>query len=352
MSSSAPARTVVSLAPQIEEAAGAGTVRGSGLRPPCAGSMRSLAQAVEMARVRFGEEAASDPYRGLRITQEQVESALATPAGTPLLFREEAPDAAARHDEAPALALLRDALELDAFDLDVLVIALAPELDLRYERLYGDSGGRRDAAPTDGRSRAQPAARRSAAEKLERRARFLPEAPLLRHGLIELVTDPAQESRRRSSPIIFASTARSCAGCSDRAASTRRLRRSANWSCRTPGRRHPPIRPSQAHLRRSQRRRGRHGAPSSCISTGPPAPVAGVPPRRWPSRSPHRSSPSISGRRSREANRGAGPSPRSSARRGSTALCSISTASTCSTARSGAASGGHCCAARPKAGWS
>ena len=95
-----------------------------------------LAQAVEIARLRFGEEAAGDPYRGLQITPDQVERALATGPGTPLLFREALPDGTGS-SEAPSLTLLRDTLGLEDFDLDVVVIALAPELDLRYERLYG-----------------------------------------------------------------------------------------------------------------------------------------------------------------------------------------------------------------------
>jgi AAA+ superfamily predicted ATPase len=190
MSSSAPARNVVTLASQIETDAG-GDSAWERLAPALRRLDALLAQAVEMARLRFGEEAASDPYRGLHITQEQIECALATPPGTPLLFQEGAPDAATGHGEAPALARLRDALGLDVFDLDALVIALAPELDLRYERLYGylqdDVTRRRPSVDL-----ALNLLCHSAAEKLERRARFLPVAPLLRHGLIELVADPSQ----------------------------------------------------------------------------------------------------------------------------------------------------------------
>jgi hypothetical protein len=149
-----------------------------------------LAQAVEIARLRFGEEAASDPYRGLHITQDQVERALAIAPGTPLLFREMPPDGAAEHGETPLLARLRDVLGLEGFDLDVVIIALAPEVDLRYERLYSylqDDVTRR--RPTV--DLALNLLCRSAAERLAQRRRFLPEAPLLRHGLVELVADPA-----------------------------------------------------------------------------------------------------------------------------------------------------------------
>src|ERR1700722_8643014 len=92
-----------------------------------------LARAVEMARLRFGEEAATDRYRGLHITAEQVERALAIAPGTPLLFREDNEGSMSGPGEAPGLALLSDLLGLDDFELDVIIITLAPELDLRYE---------------------------------------------------------------------------------------------------------------------------------------------------------------------------------------------------------------------------
>src|SRR6202030_4113259 len=69
--------------------------------------------------------------------QKEVERVLATPPGTPLLFRELEPDLTAEPAEAPPLARVRDVLGLEPFDLDVLVLTLAPDIDLRYERLYG-----------------------------------------------------------------------------------------------------------------------------------------------------------------------------------------------------------------------
>jgi hypothetical protein len=179
----------LTLAPPISIAS-RGDVAWDGLAPALRRLDALLAQAAEIARLRFGEQAASDPYRGLQITQEETERVLATPPGTPLLFCETASDTTG-HGETPLLAVLRDRLGLEPFDLDVVVIALAPELDLRYERLYGylqDDVTRR--RPTV--DLALNLLCRSAADRLERRRRFLPEAPLLRHGLIELVADPAQ----------------------------------------------------------------------------------------------------------------------------------------------------------------
>ena len=182
----------MTLAPPISIAPD-GDVAWEGLAPALRRLDALLTQAVETARVRFGEQAASDPYRGLQITPEEVERVLATPPGTPLLFREGPADPVmGQGASAPLLAHLRDALGLEPFDLDVLVLvlALAPELDLRYDRLYGylqDDVTRR--RPTV--DLALNLLCRNSAEKLKQRGRFLPEAPLLRHGLIELVADPS-----------------------------------------------------------------------------------------------------------------------------------------------------------------
>ena len=152
-----------------------------------------LARAVEMARLRFGEEAATDRYRGLHITAEQVERALAIAPGTPLLFREDNEGSMSGPGEAPGLALLSDLLGLDDFELDVIIITLAPELDLRYERIYSflqDDVTRR--RPTVDLVLNLLCA--DADERLDRRHSFLEEAPLLRHRLIELAADPAQSA--------------------------------------------------------------------------------------------------------------------------------------------------------------
>jgi hypothetical protein len=82
-------------------------------------------------------------------------------------------------------------LGLDPFDLDVFLIGLAPELELRYERLY--------AYLQDDVTRKRPSVAlalnllcASPAERLAARARFSPEAPLLRHHLVVLFCDPSQ----------------------------------------------------------------------------------------------------------------------------------------------------------------
>jgi len=79
---------------------------------------------------------------------------------------------------------------LAAADVDALLIALAPETDLRYERLY--------AYLQDDVTRKRPSVSlvlnllyEAYEARLEGRARFAPEAPLLRHSLVALIEDPA-----------------------------------------------------------------------------------------------------------------------------------------------------------------
>ena len=78
---------------------------------------------------------------------------------------------------------------MSAFDLDLILVALAPELDLRYERLYAylqDDVSRRRPGVDLALNLLCP----SAEEKLARRGHFAVDAPLVRQGLIHLIPDP------------------------------------------------------------------------------------------------------------------------------------------------------------------
>jgi hypothetical protein len=84
-----------------------------------------------------------------------------------------------------------DVYGLSVFDLDVVLIALAPELDLRYEQLY--------AYLQDDVTRKRPTVDLAlnllcpgAGEKLGRRGHFEPDAPLVRAGLLHLIPDAEQ----------------------------------------------------------------------------------------------------------------------------------------------------------------
>jgi hypothetical protein len=156
---------------------------------------RLLEQAATVAPGANGADAADDPYRGLYISQAEYTSLLARQPGAPALqpaddtFWEALPDAIA--DDTSRLAWLQQAFGLSRFDLDLLLIALAPELDRRYERLY--------AYLQDHVSRQRPSVDlalnllcANATERLVRRRHFEPNAPLIRHRLIQLSPEPNQ----------------------------------------------------------------------------------------------------------------------------------------------------------------
>lgn len=89
------------------------------------------------------------------------------------------------------LGMLQHQFGLTPFDLDIIFIALAPELDRRYEQIYAY-------LQQDGRS-IRPSVNlvlnllcSDAADKLQRRSHFAPSAPLLHHDLLHL--SPPQPS--------------------------------------------------------------------------------------------------------------------------------------------------------------
>ncbi|GAA5193572.1 ATP-binding protein [Rugosimonospora acidiphila] len=95
-----------------------------------------------------------------------------------------------REDGWPPLRLMADAFDLDDTDLDALLICLAPEVDRRYERLYGYL--------QDDITRRSPSVDLilnltclDLATKLAARARFAPSAPLVAHRLVRLSDPPA-----------------------------------------------------------------------------------------------------------------------------------------------------------------
>lgn len=94
------------------------------------------AQAVPAA---YGRHATGDPYRGLRIRPEDAAHLLSRAPGAPVFGLSGHPShngQGAEHDMPPRLRWLADVYNLEPFDCDVILIALAPELDLRYQRLY------------------------------------------------------------------------------------------------------------------------------------------------------------------------------------------------------------------------
>lgn len=100
-------------------------------------------------------------------------------------------EAAQRQGQPARLTRLAQMFDLDRFDVDVLLICLAPELDLRYERIYGYL--------QDDITRRRPSVDlvlsllcSSFEERQEMRQRFSSNAPLLRGDLVVLFQDPSQ----------------------------------------------------------------------------------------------------------------------------------------------------------------
>jgi hypothetical protein len=155
---------------------------------------RRLALAVEATRSAHPADA-SDAYRGLYIDPAELDQLLARGHDAAPAASEEGqsrePLCGAAGLYPARLARLGREFGLSTFDLDLLLIALAPELDLRYERVY--------AYLQDDVTRKRPSVDlalnllcASAPERLARRAHFGPAAPLARAGLLELVPDPNQ----------------------------------------------------------------------------------------------------------------------------------------------------------------
>jgi hypothetical protein len=144
-----------------------------------------LLSAVSAAAALYGPDAAADPYRGLYVSREEVDRLLVREPDDSLFGNGDeivATGAAARLDS------LRRNFGLDRFAAEAIVIALAPEFDLRYERLYGYL--------QDDVTRKHPSVDlvlnllcTSAEDKLAKRGCFSPSAPLIRQRLLHAVTD-------------------------------------------------------------------------------------------------------------------------------------------------------------------
>jgi hypothetical protein len=128
-----------------------------------------------------------EPYRGLYITSQDVQRLVRRAPGEPLLAAAAA-DGTAAMPSGSRFPWLQQTFELEPIDLDIVLVALAPETDLRYERLY--------AYLHDDLTRRRPSvdltlnllcATREA--KIVARGRFAPESPLMRHRILQLVPD-------------------------------------------------------------------------------------------------------------------------------------------------------------------
>jgi AAA+ superfamily predicted ATPase len=150
-----------------------------------------LFRAVSRAEQRYGGEAAADPYRGLYVSLDGLRRDFSRQGGEPILAEEESASSdPVERERGPRWTALADAFALTPFDLDVLLVGLAPEVDLRYERIY--------AYLQDDVTKRWPSVDlaldllcRTAAEKLAARARFGTAAPLVAHRLLALRPEAA-----------------------------------------------------------------------------------------------------------------------------------------------------------------
>ncbi len=164
----------------------------------------------EVARWTQAGQDPHDPFRGLKISDEEAQALTERPLGSnwghgvgpnaeaaqwEAAEARAAKQAARLREQATAagqplrLYHLAAAFGLDRFALDAFLICLAPTLDLRYERLYGylqDDVTRRRATVNLVLDLLCP----PGAERLNRLAAFADDAPLLGFHLVERVADP------------------------------------------------------------------------------------------------------------------------------------------------------------------
>jgi AAA+ superfamily predicted ATPase len=148
-------------------------------------------------------------FRGLYISEQEIDGLLARPNGRPAWLRspdnawlggadsvlaelmramEQRCEASAASGIPLRIPALRDAFGLSRFELDVLLVSLAGEVDLRYEKLY--------AYLQDDVTRKRPSVdlvtqllTSTDAQRLDARRAFHAASPLLRHQLVQLIED-------------------------------------------------------------------------------------------------------------------------------------------------------------------
>jgi ATP-dependent 26S proteasome regulatory subunit len=139
-----------------------------------------------------------DQFQGLFIPEKEVDELLARPPGAPRFDPAADGNApslnsidAGENSASGRLQQLGHLLGLSPFEMDCLLICLAPEIDPRYERLY--------AYLQDDVTKRRPSVDlvlnllcATIESKMEGRQRFLYNAPLVRHRLLQLFEDPSQ----------------------------------------------------------------------------------------------------------------------------------------------------------------
>ena len=173
LSESAPAEAVLQLLAHLDEFL-----------------QRAYVRAQEIFEREESGESRPRAYRGLHISKEEAALLVAqTPALPAISATSSDPSRLDVFEGATLWGDLSERFGLTPFDHAVIALALAPELDLRYERIYAylqDDVTRR--RPTV--SLALDVFCPTAEAKAAWRSRFAAGAPLLRSGLLRLTPDP------------------------------------------------------------------------------------------------------------------------------------------------------------------
>jgi AAA+ superfamily predicted ATPase len=140
--------------------------------------------------VLYGSDENEESFRGIYISEEEIDF-LMQRGGETLGSDEIVSEVFRDFHSSLRITALSERCGLTDFDTEVLLLAVAPEVDLRYERIY--------AYLQDDVTKRRPTVDlalnlfcESQEARIEQRARFAPEAPLLRSGLLRLLTDPSQ----------------------------------------------------------------------------------------------------------------------------------------------------------------
>ncbi|MEP6859868.1 MAG: ATP-binding protein [Deltaproteobacteria bacterium] len=140
----------------------------------------------EILRLRAGYQLSLDELRGVYISDEQVDALIAQgrPPGTPDVaeLTRAAEEVETRIADASPLATVARRLELTRFERDAIMVTLAPELNLKYEALYGylNNAAARRHATID-------LILRLCGRAPDARAQLAGSARLLRDGLLEVL---------------------------------------------------------------------------------------------------------------------------------------------------------------------
>lgn len=147
-----------------------------------------LQAAFDRAREAHGGGTMEDPFRGLYVSEVDVARTLWTRSNASC-EGENSDHSFAAGTGGPAFDRISEAFELSDFDRAVMLIALAPDIAVRYERIF--------AYLQDDVTRRRPTVDLvlellcpSPEERLKRRHHFGSEAPLVTHGLLQLMADP------------------------------------------------------------------------------------------------------------------------------------------------------------------